>query len=712
MARESLIGTPSRPGTPVDLPSRSCDTDLQMQVRLLQEEVSRLKSGTVPSDSILDQKLPEMKKTALACKPSRTIWAGPLNRFCLFSFRPSYGFLLGPFEKYMVQELRAWKRTHSDFSHVIRPIYDGVDTEDTLSGYIDEFLVASYDAIKERLLYFQTGLNDLLYRGFIPMESIYALFFERFPTCKMFNRPPKHWYYADVSLICMVAYITNVFTKLNGERCRFKYEMSCTQSQLSTLAVRLLNFAEFRKKRTEQALLSLVILRSSVLSFENSEGPNEEVNSYPIFQLTLDLCYQMGIHRNPDDPNRQFFYRKRPEVRAKSMASRQLKELWNYMQWEDVNYSLTISGPLLIDYNYCEGYFDQGDSFRVDWGHSIQILREILCKINSKHPISINEALALHQQVLALYRQLPFALFRNELPLTDKHEFARIFRFKLMCMQLDQGICGMIFNVIEQLLKRGKDTLELRTIYKQMYEQIQLIGLTALSNVQMVYSGGSMFGSEPDNLYIIFLREVVSRVMDQTIVVLFGAVLSRTAEDLGLSKEFAVQDSNDTYIPVKSGPNWEGSIDITNLENALFEQDSSTIELLVNRLISSTELLKFSGPFYDVVAKHVSIRESLDTFVLLKMMISWTLFVEALTDPMTPEAKIDPSSVFKRTKDRLREFNVGRLDEKLQLTIDNNQLEQFIESFFKDQDWSMLLSDVNPHTLLEENQPSVEWGNN
>ncbi|VEU23619.1 DEKNAAC104781 [Brettanomyces naardenensis] len=648
--------------------------ELRSQIRGLRTEVMYLKAKIGGSENIptpFDQKLPKLKRTVIGIKPSRTWFVGPLSSFGLVMPRPLFMNTMSALKKTLDEERRAWKQVHKRKRYSLQLWGDDIDEEDITSALER---VVDYSAFQEGLLYFQKNLNDLLYSNFMPMDVIYSLFltyFQQRDGVVQFKRPLKRYLYADVSLIILIVHSALIFAKFNTDE-QFTSASSMDPDELVSLAIKLLNLSDFRRKKTHESLLSIILLRSSFFIHDND---NDGLSSYPIFQLCLDLCYQMGLHRRPDEIS-CYIFRDKSIMKSRMMTSEQISQLWMYMQAEDAAYSTAMGLPLLINYAFCSGL--EGPQLK-----GVMLMREIAQEVNSVKEISINDVTKLIDKVILFCSRIPFKVFTSQTG--DLDELAKVCRMKLQLLQVLQCLCRIVILTLSGLCKaEGATSLKFQSLSRDMYNKSVIAAAVSLHHVKNILEGNSVFGN---GRYIVYFRDILTKCMSQSSTVWFTFMLARASKNTEIISELPNHPAFKDYPPpddVNHPP-----VDLTELENSLYHtRNNSSIDhcqRIVSRLVSLSELMKFAPSFCNVAYQHKAMKDCLDSYMTLRNLTMWMNILQTLEESREGflSGKINIADIIEKTRQKVEAgFN---MDSVVEFNTEGLELEQLFESFLREQ---------------------------
>ncbi|VEU22004.1 DEKNAAC103051 [Brettanomyces naardenensis] len=676
--------------SPGDLQTQIDDLKAQL-VTISRQLKGQKKDRNVP---ILGLKIPTMKRTGLATKPSRTLFIGSSSRYSLVFTRPVMSYVMSTFKNQLDAEKRAWKALHGDDLHSLRFLSGGSSESDAIEA-IRSIVCPNFHAFQERLMYFQEHLNHLLYANFVPVDIIHSLFVARFQNpdsngVAQFIKPAKRYYYADVSLIISVVYLVVEFTRYGPNSQLFKHALTIKLNELSTLSLDLLNLSDFRRKKSHLALLSLIIVKRAL-----SEGTSEEFDSYPIYHMCLDMCYQMGLHRTPESID-MFVFKDRSNLKSRSISRQSITELWNYMQMEDAVYSVTMGTPLLINYSFCAGFQKQTEFlYERKRETALLLLRRVSAVINSLDMVSIQDILDLIDGVSSYCYELPFKMFSGEdLHVGDLDELANLFKMKVFLLATLQCLCRMIIIAVSNLYKCHSPAVEnnknaelLLNLCQEMFRESLLTAVLCLLNVKYIFEGRTVFR---DSKYIMFFRDTIATCVGQSFILWFTYSLSKVTRNPEIVTELRNMPLLSDYPP--NDPLLPDPIDIYILESAVFHKFSGksvqSCEQLTSNLVSSTELMKFSTSFYDVLRTNDSIKNGLDTFLTLKWIVMCLYVLRSFQEykGLLDSKQMTFTHLMARTKETVEaEFNLGQLDDQTKLNTEELPLEKLLDPVSIDQ---------------------------
>ncbi|QPG73371.1 hypothetical protein FOA43_000681 [Brettanomyces nanus] len=494
-----------------------------------------------------------------------------------------------------------------------------------------------------------------------------------------FNRPPKCYFYTDISLIVAIVNLVYIFTRFNNDGKQFHFELLTKGSDLSSLALRLLRLSKFKNKRSQEALIALLVIRTGLFVYDNTVGDNAEVNSYPMFQQCIDIAYQIGIHSDPNFTT-TIMFKDTPLLKSRTLSPSQTRELWNYMQMIDANVSFDSGSPLLINYDYCIGYLRQSDTaFERKKEGAVILMRQLSKTINSRKDVCLRDILQLIDKVTLFCFSTQLSSPTGD----DMDELAYLFSMKLWFLQSLLSLCRMVIYGIMKL----PQSESLNELSKEMYRQSVIAAVTSLFIIKDILLGKSIFGNDPNGKYVVFFRYLFSKSLGQSFVFWFSLLLHKTAVNTDLIGDV------DKGSPLFDYPPDEISGDIiltTNLlEQALYHNyNNETTELaekVCSKLISNETMNEFSSSLYDIVYQNDVLKSSLDSFMMLNLVIVWLSIIRTLEEFKSKLAtkKATMKDVIAQTKQRVEhEFKT-----RSPFDTDGYQLEKLFDSILADHTW-------------------------
>ncbi|VEU19644.1 DEKNAAC100429 [Brettanomyces naardenensis] len=667
---------------------------------------------------ILDIKLPKVKRSIIFSKPSMTVFIGSTSWIWLVLSRPSFKNLFSGIDSTMHKQKKEFQDNHKSISHRLTVI-DSDPEQLAIIQLTEDIICPNYYQFQERLVYFQNNLNGLLYSNFVPMDVVHSLFLSYFTVndgtdtpstassaslpadsagsgrLSKFLPPKKPYLYSDISLITAIVSLSVIFTRY-AANSPFHYQLTVPADELISLSLKLLNASNFRRKKTYQGLLSLILLRSCLFVFDNIEGCHQEFESYPMLQTCIDYCYQMGLHTDPDITE-TFLFKDQLIMKTRSMPNSGRIELWNYLQTQDAYHSIAIGTPILIHYEFCAKFKRKSDSFfETTREEAVMIMRKLSFVINSLRTVSIREILNLISQVIGFCYRIPAAKFLLPgIPLVgiDLDEVAYLFKLKLLTLQNVPSLCSMIMTGISSLHQSNPELLKnmetmnlLNGLSKEMYRQSILSIAISLHHIRYICEGRSVFGPEKNGKYVVYFRDLFATSLGQSFLTWFIFLLPRATKNPELIGELQNETMLFSYPPEDNG--YPNNIDLVVLEKAFFHdfngQSVNLGEQLCTKLMSSSELTTFASSFHEALRDNMIMKSSIDSYLIVKSIVVWPYIIGTIEEckASLDSRQMTVRDVIKIARTKVeKEFNEGGVNDS------GDQLERMFDSLFADQDW-------------------------
>lgn len=495
-------------------------------------------TGKYDDTSILDQKFEIFKNFIVLQKPSNT----QLRPFIFSCYSKnhilSYKFIYS-FKYILNRERDLWKskNIHTSRFKLAELGFNDTAEEDQkiLIKSVTELICNNYQAVLERLNYFQSKLNKILFESCIPMGVVQLIFQHYFtlkPTGAEFNPPKKMFEYAIVSLIAAIVEMSNIFSKYDN--IEFNFLLPAQNNEFNELAVRLLNASNYRRKRSIFAVYTLLILRLSLMIYGDAQscGVNMQ-NSIPLFRSVIGICMDMGIHLDQDkvyylDNLNENSYLNSISF-AKEISVEQLKRLWNHLLLLDAMYFIDSSTAPIIDKRFCHGYYREiyGASGVIE--KFVNIIPNIATDLIGCAPTTLNTLVASVSEISKLLSELPqFDSFAT----VEKHEdqwyiYALKFKvlkllfayeFQITSLLDDEHITSNFTDTVlqnegnKEIIKslRKECTVKCKLIYILALDIMLKMAKASLSEKFIFYNKG-MFSLWIGNSTLAFIDLIVSK---------------------------------------------------------------------------------------------------------------------------------------------------------------------------------------------------------
>jgi len=671
--------------------------DLERQINSLIGNTSGYVSNTKDVVPVMGWKLPDLKESVIVVGEPYFFYLGPSCRALVIYSMPMFRNYVSRLKLAMAQESSKWLRKHNT-SSISLSILDSEQDEMTISDAAFQLISVNRHSFDEYISYFEKNLNNLVFFGFVPMDMVHRRFIELFDdglhgkhTAPQ-STGGKSFIYCDISLIVAVVYLSTVFTQHDDmELGSFKYPLMLTTTELSSLAFKLLNISKFRNRSSYIGLVALIVLSKGLFVFENAEGTRQELESYPAFQMCLSSSYQLGLHSD-FNAARKFVFNNN-ESKSSLLSDTHLRNIWNYLQEEDAFYSVMMGYPLLINYDFCNEFHMMADTpFESKRRDSLNLLRQISQIINSRPQISLREVCNQIAGVLRYCSSLPSVIASvNEFINLD--EIAFLCKQKLVYLQVLQCLCWMGITGISIILRYKSSNLDgheksyIINLSGRFYRQLLISAAISIYTIKAIISGKSIFGTNTDGKYFVFLKDIFTTLLGHSYTLWFTFILPEATGNTDLINEvqrgmFLREFSS------KKNP-WKGTVDLTLLENVLFggavDQDDKVSRQLFFRLLSPSDLLNLTSQLYDVLSKNEVIKGSLDSFLVIKSVMVWSIIITTVEEHKSQllSKEITLSNIMEKAREKLLiEFGAEQ-DNTADLNMEEyDKIEKMLDAVF------------------------------
>ncbi len=702
------------------IPTESHLKPLLDRVKMLEREVESLKSGIRVKHSVivsdpLNRALPSMKQSLIISNKIGTNYLGPTCRMWFFATMPAILDYLGELLALKGKEKQHWLETHPSWRAEVGPL--NTEPGDSVS-FVLAAATANLPAFEERVFYFQRYLNPLVFHGCIPMDLVHSLLFKYF-RCS--NRDwgtedSQDFFYlrcGDLALVTAVVCTTCMFTRLdNSTQPMFAYELPCKASELFAAFVRLLNAAHFSAHPTHVSLLSLLILCESSLLCKGSADTHCEIDSYPIFQLCVSTCLQMGIHLDVDTACPLILAQGSQDER-RYVSQHFQTAIWNFILREDAFYSVMIGTPLLLNDYTCHD--STKSSISTFCATSVHIEREVATALNSTAPVSVSIILKLITRVSNFCRHLPSLLQHSHArgtPEMNLDMLAFTVRQKLVCLQLLQRLYLMVMEGISVLVSDHSDEWDkisdtgrnrLERLSACMSLKCLMAVVASLYIVKAIVAGQTVFEVRNNGRYMMYFRDMITTVLGHCTTAWFTYVLpeasgstewqkhileTRRYASNGVSKRDEIRNNGDEitlelvenalFSRINHGQEDIGDYVEDKVENetgkkekqekAQHQQELQLGKDLFLRLSRLQEMLKFAD---DTFVSNKVIRSSFESFLTARSAAFWIYVLRTVEEcrKLLLTKQITVLDIMEKMRIRLiREFDAnppGKVDNTL-----------------------------------------------
>ena len=553
----------------------------------------------------------------------------------------SFKFLMS-FKQLLNNERRLWKSKNFNKNfQLVELQYGGIDMKNDasckiLNQWVDKMICSNYYAILERLRYFQTELNKILFNSYIPMgvvQLIFHYYFNMKQEGVVFRRPRKNFEYSFIALITSLVELTNIFTRYDSDK--FNFPLPQQDNEFNELSVKLLNASNYRRKRTIFAVYTLLNLRLSLMIYGDAQSGGVVMqNTQPLFQSAVSICTEMGLHVNQD---KIFYFESPPNVSngdedfnellfAKEIPMESFKLLWNYLLVTDATYYISLSVPPFIDDRFCHGFYKLTNRESSN-AESVSILiKEISYNLLSERPYTLRMICEYDSKLKKLLSSLgSFAdhqlIERNE----DKWQsFYLMFKLLKLIYMFQSKIRSLLdeANLSENYSKEVLNDKKNQEIIKSLRNEctikcklVYFIGISALLK---------MSESSLSYKFLLYNRDIFSTWIGMESIVLIDIIL--TDGLISKNKQPApVKDNRESFqLPEPH------LFDIRDLEDALFNFNTkkhSQILLQIENTCEPENILSFLSYFYEKIINVPALFSDYKFFVMTKLFFLTIYFL-------------------------------------------------------------------------------------
>ncbi|GME84575.1 unnamed protein product [Ambrosiozyma monospora] len=354
--------------------------------------------------SIMDFKIKE-RTNVVVRKASRTQYYGPLSlaAHACNSSSPSGSQI---FIKFLRKERVAFKQLHKKQQITsLNPLETQTYPNDVLNEEIEQFFFPQFDAIFERLSFFDDQLNNFLYGGMFDMHEIYQTILSLFPetkTGRSFMRPKKCYIYSYVACAVAILQTVHLFSHYDtGYSFMFPVTVKDLQ-YLDDFAIRMLNTSRFQEKLNVFSLMALILIKDNIFRFGNTTT-GDDSESYSKLQTQVTMALQLGLHRDPSSIDRYVSKCGLTTNTSNNLLSTNcVRKIWWYLRSQDGIYSANLGVPLLINDDYCDmsSLFCENSECNEICNQFTDLIRDVADTMNSLRATSLNEYKALMTNLL------------------------------------------------------------------------------------------------------------------------------------------------------------------------------------------------------------------------------------------------------------------------------------------------------------------------
>lgn len=278
-----------------------------------------------------------------------------------------------PYLEDLKEEVRSRKEMKEISSREIM-ILSTVFHEAEILGFINNYLIPNLLAINERILFFDSDLKIGPFNSFLPVITIYNKFNECFMEDNGIIRFKNKKLVSDYAIVASALAIVRVvvLSTCHDNNVTFNTQLTIEYDTLSDSILRFLSISSFRTKPTFDALLAIMIFRTSyfICDFVSVNS-----NAKLFFELAIEMCFKLGIHVKCTAIN--------------GYTEEEVITVWNNLQFIDGAVSIHTGEMLKIDYKYCV------PNLYNYWEPMVLYVRRLSDMFLDANPISINEMLEM-----------------------------------------------------------------------------------------------------------------------------------------------------------------------------------------------------------------------------------------------------------------------------------------------------------------------------
>lgn len=273
----------------------------------------------------------------------------------------------------------------------------GIYSKDEIDDLIIQFVIPNINAINERLDYFRTDLEDKSLCSFIPSHLLIEKFNKLFTVtnngeifCKRFDQKSDYSILTPIlGIVKLVLMITQYDTAI-----RFQYVLTFDNEKTTEILLKVLSFSDYKNKPNFNLLVGFLIYR---MTFFLSDSISTSSNSDFFFDLTVNMCFKLGIHLNCNQID--------------EYDEETVRGVWNVVQFIDSIGAIYTGDLLKIDHRYCVPRFYEF------FEPIVSYFRQFVSLFNSISPISLNQIIDLAENAIRLFSIFkPYDVILNDVP--------------------------------------------------------------------------------------------------------------------------------------------------------------------------------------------------------------------------------------------------------------------------------------------------------
>lgn len=593
-------------------------------------------------NSIMDISFNLQTSYSVNRKPSRTLRG---MQICSVYSKPepflSYNFLMS-FREILKNEKKTWKSRNFKGNFQLHEIqFNDSNTANSVEGLnllVEKLVCNNYYAVLERLGYFQTDLNKVLFGSYIPMGVVQLIFHHYFIMKRegiAFKRPVKNFEYAYIALITSLVELTNIFTKNNSSI--FNFSLSLKDDEFNDLSVKLLNTSNYRRKCSIFAVYTILNLRLSLMIYGNALSAGVvSHNSYPMFQTAVNMCIEMGFSMNLDKVVFMDHYSTADSndvndvIFAKEIPVESLKTLWNYLLVLDASYFVGMSAAPYIDDRYHNGYYMLPNQNSDYFSAFVTTSREISLLFLTERKCTLRELLAGLSKVTKLISTLE--------PLDDYHQVEqneekwKLFYLKLQLLNLLSTllyqVCRLLHNsnlsreFSQEVLNEPRNQKIIEGIKDECTTKIKILFFVVMNTILAISHSSFHYK------FWLYNREVFSTWIGLQSLFFIDLIVTEESESAA-----SRSTSNNSSKPVLTDDDKFSDPPIfknTELENALFNFNPSKNQKFLNSVCVASQperIVSFITGIYERVMQIPMILSDYTFFMKTKFFLIGIYFL-------------------------------------------------------------------------------------
>lgn len=564
-----------------------------------------INNGSSPSDvdsnastirhnekSILDIKCEIVERRYVFLKPSRTQLRNLYADAYVREEHTLVNTFILPFKNLLNSARKRWKSKNFDKNFDLFNFNYNRNSQinnDYLNSTIERLICENYNAVLERLSYFQKELNKILFNSYIPMGVVQLIFHHYFcmkPHGVEFRKPKKNFEYIFISLITSIIELTNIFGRF--EASQFNFRLPYQNNEFNEISVCLLNASNYTRKSSVFAVYTLLNLRLSLMIYGDAQsGGVANQNTYSFFQTAVNLCNVMGISIDQD----RMSYIQRLNLTdetykdigfVKDITSDQIKTLWNYIVVLDATYFISMTAPPMIDNRYYHGIYLGLCNCNKHLDDFVSTIRELSLTILKGEGVSLSELLNSILKINSLLATFDsfndFSIIENS---DDKWRTTKM-KFELLDLLFSLNLYLNLLLKEKSLIKKyPAEVLN----NKRNQEIISALKKETTLKCKLIYFivMNSILNISVRNLnskFLIYIREIFSTWLGIHTIIFIDIIIKEDME--------YVKNKNDTLIDLYEG------LDNFRLPDApVFDTKELEVALIDFNFLKYSKTLKF-----------------------------------------------------------------------------------------------------------------------